>query len=99
VGLQGEAGQARRLVKHKARLIVGGFIQCESIYFEEVFVSVACMESIHLLLALEVTKDYRVSPPGHEIGIPQWRARGDGLRQASSGLHHPKSRIQGATTM
>ena len=34
------------IVKHKVRLIARGFVQCEGIDFEEVFVSVARMESI-----------------------------------------------------
>ena len=48
------------IVKHKARLIARGFVQCEGIDFEEVFVPIACMESVHLLLALAAAKDWRV---------------------------------------
>ena len=44
-------------IKHKSCLIARGFVQHESIIFEEVFASVACMESIRLLLALAAVKD------------------------------------------
>ena len=45
------------IVKHKARLVARGFVQQEGIDFEEVFVPVARMESVHLLLALVAAKD------------------------------------------
>ena len=48
------------IVKQKARLIAQGFVQCEGIDFEEVFAPVARMESVRLLLALAVAKDWRV---------------------------------------
>ena len=48
------------IVKHKARLVTRGFVQCEGIDFEEVFALVARMESIRLLLALAAAKDWRV---------------------------------------
>ena len=48
------------IVKHKAHLIARGFFQREGIDFEEVFALVACMESVHLLLALVGAKDWRV---------------------------------------
>ena len=45
------------IVKHKACLVARGFVQREGIDFEEVFTLVACIESIHLLLALAAAKD------------------------------------------
>ena len=48
------------IVKHKACLVGRGFVQREGIDFEEVFASVARMESIRLLLALAAAKDWRV---------------------------------------
>ena len=48
------------IVKHKARLVSRGFVQCEGIEFEEVFAPVAHMESVRLLLALVAAKDWRV---------------------------------------
>ena len=48
------------IVKHKARLVARGFVQREGIDFEEVFVLVACMESVRLLLALAAAKDWRI---------------------------------------
>ena len=48
------------IVKHKARLMAQGFVQREGIDFEKVFASVACMESVRLLLALAAAKDWRV---------------------------------------
>ena len=48
------------IVKHNACLIARGFVQREGIDFEEVFVPVARIESVCLLLALAVAKDWRV---------------------------------------
>ena len=45
------------IVKHKAHLIIRGFVQRESIDFEEVFALVARMKSVQLLLALAAAKD------------------------------------------
>ena len=51
------------VVKHKARLMALGFVQHEGIDFEEVFASVARMESVRLLLAMAAAKDWRVHKP------------------------------------
>jgi hypothetical protein len=48
------------IVKYKSRLVACGFVQREGIDFEEVFAPVACMESVRLLLAMAVAKDWRV---------------------------------------
>ena len=45
------------IVKYKARLVTRGFVQREGIDFEEVFASVARMESVRLLLAMAAAKD------------------------------------------
>ena len=45
---------------YKAQLIARGFVQCEGIDFEEVFALVARMESVRLLLAMAVAKDWCV---------------------------------------
>jgi hypothetical protein len=49
------------IVKHKARLVARGFVQREGIDFEEVFAPMARMESVRLLLALTVAKDWCVN--------------------------------------
>ena len=38
------------IIKHRARLVARDFVQHEGIDFEEVFMPVACMESVRLLL-------------------------------------------------
>jgi hypothetical protein len=44
--------EAGEIVKHKARLVVPGFVQQEGIDFDEVFAPVTRMESVRLLLML-----------------------------------------------
>jgi hypothetical protein len=41
--------EAGEIVKHKARLVVRGFVQQEGIDFDEVFAPVVRMESVRLL--------------------------------------------------
>ena len=57
---KGKRDELGAIVKHKARLVARGFVQREGIDFEKVFAPVAHMESVHLLLALAVAKDWRV---------------------------------------
>ena len=60
MGVQGQEGRARAIVKHKACLVARGFVQREGIDFEDVFALVACMELVCLLLALVAAKDWHV---------------------------------------
>lgn len=43
-----KANPKGEIIKHKARLVVNGFLQKEGIYFEEVFAPVAKSETIRL---------------------------------------------------
>jgi hypothetical protein len=40
------------VVRHKARLVVKGYAQCQGVDFEEVFTHVARLEVVRLLMAL-----------------------------------------------
>jgi hypothetical protein len=40
-----------KIIKHKSRLVVRGFVQQQGVDFDEVFALVAWLESIRLLLA------------------------------------------------
>jgi hypothetical protein len=44
--------EARAVIKHKAHLVVSGFVQQEGVNFDDAFMPVMRMESIRLLLAL-----------------------------------------------
>lgn len=48
------------VVRHKARLVVRGYVQHVSIDYDEDFALVACMESVHLMLALEAHRGWEV---------------------------------------
>ena len=54
-----------KLVKHKARLVAKGYMQREGVDFDEVFASVARMESVRLMLALAAEKGWQV----HHMGV------------------------------
>lgn len=48
------------VIRHKARLVVKGYVQHVGIDYDEDFALVACMESVHLMLALEVHQGWEV---------------------------------------
>jgi len=50
----------RNIVKHKARLVAKEHVQCQGIDYEEVFALVARMESVHVLLAVAVHRQWAV---------------------------------------
>jgi hypothetical protein len=52
--------EAGEIVKHKARLVVRGFVQQEGIDFDEAFAPVVRMESVRLLLALAAQEGWQV---------------------------------------
>ena len=48
------------VVKHKALLVVKGYVQKQGVDFEEVFASVTRLESVRLLLAIAAHHSYEV---------------------------------------
>uniref|UniRef100_A0ACD6AP94 Uncharacterized protein n=1 Tax=Avena sativa TaxID=4498 RepID=A0ACD6AP94_AVESA len=73
------------IVKHKAWLVVKGYVQRHSVDFEEVFAPVARLESVRLILALAAHRGWE--PPGfiadgHEHGVYKLHKALYGLRQA-----------------
>ena len=48
------------MIKHKARLVVRGFIQQEGIDYDDTFALVARMESVRVLLALAAQEGWSV---------------------------------------
>jgi hypothetical protein len=48
------------LVKHKARLVAKGYVQEQGVDFEEVFASIARMESVRLLMALAAQESWKL---------------------------------------
>jgi hypothetical protein len=55
-----KSGEHERVGKHKARLMVKGYVQKKGINFEEVFTPVDCMESMRLILAVVAHEGWRV---------------------------------------
>ncbi|KAF0889046.1 hypothetical protein E2562_021102 [Oryza meyeriana var. granulata] len=51
---------AGKVIRHKARLVVKGYIQQPCVDFDEVFAPVARIESVRLLLALAAQEGWRV---------------------------------------
>jgi hypothetical protein len=52
--------ELRAVVRHKARLVVKGYAQCQGIDFEEVYAPIARMEVVRLLLALAAEEGWQV---------------------------------------
>jgi hypothetical protein len=65
--------EARGVVKHKARLVMCGFIQQEGIDYDDAFAPVACIESIRILLPLAAQEGWHV----HHMDIKSALLNGD----------------------
>ena len=61
------------VIKHKARLVVRGFVQQEGIDYKDVFAPVARMESVRVLLALAAQEGWRV----HHMDVKSAFLHGD----------------------
>jgi hypothetical protein len=61
------------VVKHKARLVVKGYVQRQGIDFDEVFAPVAKMESVRIVLAVAAHHDLQV----HHMDITSAFLNGD----------------------
>jgi hypothetical protein len=48
------------VVKYKARLVAKGYVQRQGVDYEEVFASVARLETVRLLLALAAQEEWKV---------------------------------------
>jgi hypothetical protein len=57
--------------KHKTRLVVKGYVQRHGIDYDEVFASVAWLDSVCLLIAL-MTRGVGGAPYGCQIGVLEW---------------------------
>ena len=61
------------VTKHKARLVVRGFVQQEGIDFDDAFAPVARMESVRVLLALAAQEGWKV----HHMDVKSAFLNGD----------------------
>jgi hypothetical protein len=61
------------MVRHKARLVVKGYSQCQGIDYEEVFAPVARLEVVRLLLALAADQQWEV----HHMDVKSAFLNGD----------------------
>lgn len=48
------------IIKHKTRLVAKGFLKREDIYFEEIFASVARIETIRLVVGIENKNNWSI---------------------------------------
>lgn len=62
-----------KIMKHKARFIVKGYVQQQGIDFDEVFAPVARMETVLLLLALAAQQGWQV----HHLDVKSAFLNGD----------------------
>ena len=46
---------------HKTRIVAKGFCQIEGIDYKEMFVPVACLESVRIVLSLAASMDWEIS--------------------------------------
>lgn len=74
---------ARNMVKHKSRLVMKGYVQCQGIDFDEVFAPVASMETVWLLLALAVHGGWQ----DHHMHIKSSFLKGDLIEEVY--VHQP----------
>jgi len=61
------------VIKHKARLVAGGFVQQEGIDYDDAFAPVARMESVRVLLTLAAQEGWRV----HHMDVKSAFLNGD----------------------
>jgi hypothetical protein len=83
------------VTKHKVRLIAKGYIQQQGVDFDEVFASVAWLESVQLLLAYVVGQGW----PIHHMDVKSMfligELLGGSLCHAATWFHHCRCRRQG----
>nr|GEX79244.1 retrovirus-related Pol polyprotein from transposon TNT 1-94 [Tanacetum cinerariifolium] len=79
------------IIKHKARLVTKGYIKEHGIDFEEVFASVARMETIRLLLAIAANNKWEV----HHLDIKSAILHEDLKKKYTS--HNPKDLLRNKT--
>jgi hypothetical protein len=55
-----KSNEAGDIMRHKVCLVAKGYVQCADIDFDEVFAPVACLESVHMMVALEAHEGWEV---------------------------------------
>jgi hypothetical protein len=65
-------GPDGEIVKHKAHLVIEGYVQHQGSDFDEVFSLVACIESLHLLLALATEEGWSVHHMDIKSAFLKW---------------------------